>query len=172
MYRMSSIRHNFFDIYDNFSKFLLLFSVQDPHLPHSEPTPWQLTPPPSVFIHASLELHKQNKDACPSFVTSKQRSLLLNYIPTRSFPFWTWGRKLGNMIWDISSDIPNFWQGDIRSRDAFRSIACEQNFSMNDKNWNFLWLFFPIIKFRESENWNLLRIHWNLLKFIEIYSSQ
>ena len=33
--------------------------------------------------------------------------------------------------WEISSDIPQFWLGNIWSRDAFRPIACEQKYLMD-----------------------------------------
>ena len=36
--------------------------------------------------------------------------------------------------WGISSDMPQFWLGNIRSRDAFRPIAREQKYLMDYKN--------------------------------------
>ena len=37
--------------------------------------------------------------------------------------------------WGISSDIPQFWLGNIRSRDAFRPIARERKYLMDYKPW-------------------------------------
>ena len=37
----------------------------------------------------------------------------------------------GFKSWGISSDIPRFWLGNIRSRDAFRPIARERKYLMD-----------------------------------------
>ena len=42
--------------------------------------------------------------------------------------------SIGFKNWGISSDIPQFWLGNIRPRDAFRPIACERKYLLNYKS--------------------------------------
>ena len=75
----------------------------------------------------NFEEQMMSKDKCPGIFSPQMEAAV--FIILQIFFRNTRGFK----NWGISSDIPQFWLGNIRSRDAFRPIARERKYLIDYK---------------------------------------
>ena len=70
-----------------------------------------------------------SKDKYPGIFSPQMEAIVFIIYPSNIFR-----NARGFKNWGISSDIPQFWLGNIRSRDAFRPIARERKYLLDYKS--------------------------------------